>query len=96
MYAMLGIFRMMILIPFVGADVSEDVVTYLTGLNFVLCSFSFVPVKKVPGLRSVIAYFDNEQSDSMLSQFKLTSSSTLVNHFNVCLIMLAVGLAHLL
>ena len=56
MYAMLGIYRMLILIPFVGAQISQDFISYLTGLNFVMGSFSFIPVEKAPVLGDIIDF----------------------------------------
>ena len=96
MYAMLGIFRMMIILPFIGAQMSKDVITYLTGLNFVMWSFSFLPVEKAPVLGSIIGYFDHSQENSMLSDFKIKSSSTFVNHFNIALIIVMVVIFHMM
>jgi hypothetical protein len=90
----LGIYRMFILLPFIGAVFSGEIIDYLSGLNFVLFSFRFLPIGNSPVIKDVINYFDYDQKNENLNTFKLKSSSMLVNHLNLFLIFLIIMLIH--
>ena len=96
LWVMLGAYRMMMFVPFIGATLSSDMMDYLSRLSFVLFSFSFVPTNKVYGLSEIFNLFNAPQPNENLSKLKLKYSSAFINHLNLLLILIVIMSFHML
>ena len=93
-WVMLGAYRMMMFVPFIGATLSSELIDYLSRLSFILFSFSFIPTNQAAGLKEIFNFFDTSQSNEMMVKLKLKYSSTLINHFNLFLIVFGICIIH--
>lgn len=94
-WAMLGLYRMFLLVPFTGALIPGDIIDYLSSLNFILFGLSFLPTKDAPGIKQVYEFYDHFQVNEYMRDFKLKSSSSLANHINLLLVILLISIIHL-
>ena len=73
---------------------SSELIDYLSRLSFILFSFSFIPTNQAAGLKEIFNFFDTSQSNEMMVKLKLKYSSTLINHFNLFLIVFGICIIH--
>lgn len=72
-------FQCLALLLLTGAYLPDDVVYFLSGMDFTSLSFSFVPVSSALYLRSMADWVDSDLDDEYLAAAGLESRSSLVN-----------------
>jgi hypothetical protein len=77
LWAILGQFQLLILLPLTTAYIHPDVIDYFKGFDFALLSMSYIPNIDISlfGLGTI----DYDQNDAYLNDIGLESGSALVN-----------------
>ena len=94
-FSLINQFQMFVLLPMIGAYMPIDVIDVITGMDFTMFSFDFIPLVKIPFLTQMIDLIDYNQSNSYYQTIGLSSGSSLVNHLGVILVVLILLLVHL-
>ena len=89
-------FQLILLLLLTKSNIPKLIQNYLSGLKATTWSFNIIPFKNIPGLRSIILYFDFSLQNKDLDIFGIFSGSTIVNNFSFVCIMLIIGLIQVL
>ncbi|CAI2376836.1 unnamed protein product [Moneuplotes crassus] len=95
-WSMINQFQILMLMPLTGSFFPSDVIMLLTGMDFTLISFSFIPIPRIPGIREFLDLYDFEQRDEYIYEMDIKSGSTFVNTFNLLAVCCIFCCGHLL
>ena len=73
------------LLMLTGAYLTNDIVKFITGMDFTLMSFQFLNAKEISILKPIIDYLHYKQKDESLNEIGIESSSTLINDLSLIL-----------
>lgn len=76
-------FQMFLLVPFIGAYISDEVLAFLEGMKFAMFSFSFLSIKDISFLNFFKINFSFPQDDEYMEAIGLESKSSLLNHLSL-------------
>ena len=76
-------FQLLILLPMVGAFMTNPLIDFCADMSFTLFSFNFIPIKDIAFINDLIDSFDYQQIDTYLEKTKLKSLSTIINGFSI-------------
>jgi hypothetical protein len=93
-FSMLNQFQMYILLPIIGAYIPQRVIDVITGMSFIMFSFSFIPFEKIPFIADLFTLIDYDQSDDYFDSIGLTSGSSFLNHIGLLIICCLLALYH--
>jgi hypothetical protein len=93
-YSMINQFQIFLLMPLTDAYFPQEVITFLTSIDFTMFSFSFLPIKNLPLVNTLFELIDFDQTDSYYDQIGLESGSTFINHYTLFVVYGAIGIAH--
>ena len=82
--------------PLTDAYFPPEIIAFLTGLDFSLFSFSFLPIKIIFGVEAILDLFDYSQSDDYYVDMGFNSGSAFVNHFNLLVVFITISILHLI
>jgi hypothetical protein len=94
-FSMINQFQLFILLPMIGTYIPESVIKVITGMSFVMFSFSFIPFDEIPMINTLFNVFDYDQSDDYFDTIGLTSGSAFLNHISLLIIIAALVMLHL-
>jgi hypothetical protein len=95
LWSMINQFQMYLLVPIIGADIADDVLEFLEGMEFALFSFSFIPFEKILFLEAPIENFEFPQDNNYLDSIGLESVSTIANQFQLFVMLGLLVIFHL-
>ena len=84
-WLLLNQFRSLMLLMLTGAYLTNDIVKFITGMDFTLMSFQFLNSKEISILKPIIDYLHYKQKDESLNEIGIESSSTLINDLSLIL-----------
>ena len=93
-FSLINQIQLIVLIPMLGTYLSLDVIQYITGINFVLWSFSFQSSNDIINSNWLSHIFSYSQRDSYLSSIKLSNGSTLINFVPTIIIFVFISSFH--
>ena len=73
-------FQMLLLLILTGAFIPETVRHYLSGRDFVLLNFDFIPLVDVPFISDLYAWMKFDQSNKNLRDIGINFGSTTINN----------------
>jgi hypothetical protein len=82
-YSMINQFQIFLLMPLTDAYFPQEIITFLTSIDFTMFSFSFLPIKNLPLVNTLFELIDFDQTDSYYDQIGLESGSTFINHYTL-------------
>ena len=82
LWIMINGYQALMLLLLTGAYFPKPLTDYLSGLNFTLFSFNFVPVLSLPYNKEAKSWIDYDVDNDYLKTIGLNSGSTLINNFN--------------
>ena len=94
-FSMINQFQMLILIPMIGSYIPNDVVVFITGMDFALLSFDFIPFEKIPLIGYIFEIFAYSQRFDYFSDIGLRSGSAFINQLKLMSIIFLTFLIHL-
>ena len=95
LWIMINGYQALMLLLLTGAYFPKTLTDFLSGLNFTLFSFNFVPVLSLPYGKEAKSWIDYDVDNNYLKTIGLSSGSTLINNFNTCLIFILIISIHL-
>ena len=93
-FSVINQFQLFILLPMIGAYFPPKIIDLITGMNFSLFSFSFIPIKQIPFVNQVIRELDYDQGVDYYDEIGLTSGSALMNHLELLIFIIVIILLH--
>ena len=95
-WSLVNQFQIFLLMPLTDAYFPPEIIAFMTGLDFSLFSFSFLPIKSIFGVGFILDIFDYSQTDDYYIDMGLKSGSAFVNHFNLFVVFIMICWLHLL
>ena len=95
-WSLVNQFQIFLLMPLTDAYFPPEIIAFLTGLDFSLFSFSFLPIKIIFGVEAILDLFDYSQSDDYYVDMGFNSGSAFVNHFNLLVVFITISILHLI
>ena len=95
-FNLLNQFQLYIILPLVGRDMPKTLINFIMGTDFALFSFDFISLRNLTGVSYIFDYIDRNQTDEYLYKIGIKSESSLVNHFNLFMLILSVFILHLI
>ena len=95
LWIMINGYQALMLLLLTGAYFPKTLTDYLSGLNFTLFSFNFVPVLNPSYGKEAKSWIDYDVDNDYLETIGLNSDSTLINNFNTLLIFILIISIHL-
>ena len=78
----------------IGAYMPQSVVKLITGMDFAMLSFSFIPIEDIPLASQLSRWFSYAQQNDYYSEIGLNSGSAIVNHLQLLVISGLIVLVH--
>jgi hypothetical protein len=94
MFSFFNIMQLYLILPLLGAFMRYEVINFLVGLSFSLCSFSFLSIENQHNVKGAVDNFNYDQVDPYLNLLGLSSSNTLINLLNICGMLLVFSSVH--
>ena len=88
--------QLFLLLLITGAFIPIDVIKVITGVNYLINPFRFIPFEKVILFSPLTDNFNFPLSNSMYEPLKIESDSTIYNTFSFFICLLIAGTIHLL
>ena len=88
-FSIINQFQLLILLPLIGTYLPDDIVLFLSGMDFTLFSFSFIPIDKL------LSFADSNPESSYLEQIGLKYKSSLLNNISLGISILAFVVIHI-
>ena len=82
MWAMINQLQLLILLLITGAYLPKDIRDYITGMEFSMFSFSFLPFESIWFIDYNIGWLNFEQGDEQMTDTGMQSGSSLINNFS--------------
>ena len=82
-WSVINAFQMFLLLLLTGVFMPDSIRQYLTGMDFTLLSFSFIPLIKVPPFSYIFAKMKFEQQNNDLKDIGIEYESTIVNNIQL-------------
>lgn len=95
-YSMVNQFQIFMLMPLTEAFFPVEVIMFLTGLDFTMLSFSFLPLDEISGVDIILSWFDFKQEDNYYSEMGLASGSTIVNTYTLFITFALIAVLHVI
>ena len=87
--------QLFFLLLLIGVQLPKEVIDSIIQSKITLFSFDFIPFQQISFLQDIINWFWKDQNDQMLSKIGLTSGSSIVNQFNLLIIVFSAVWTHL-
>ena len=88
-------FQLLFILLLSGAFFPENIVSYLTGMDFASFSFNFIPIKKGPAV-ALSNWLSFGLKNDYLSAIGLNSGSAIINNLSLIAFILVIILFHLM
>ena len=88
-------FQMLMFLLLTGAFVSDKVRRYLSGVDFVMFNFDFIPFNKVPLIYDFYIWMKYEQHDQNLKDIGVDYGSSVINNISFIFIFLLFTIVHI-
>ena len=94
-WSIVNLFQMLMLLILTGAFIPTTVKEYLSGMNFVLLNFDFIPFIDVPLVSDLYQWMKFGQKNDNLKDIGVDNGSTTVNNISFLAIILILAIMHI-
>ena len=95
-WSIINLFQMLMLLTLTGAFIPQMVRQYLIGMDFVLLSFNFIPLIKVPPFSDAYSMMKFKQQNKDLIDIGIEYGSAIINNIQLCAILIILIAFHML
>ena len=96
MFSLINQFQMYLLLPLVGADIHENVITFIEGMDIGLLNFPFIKADQIKYIKIVPEYLYAPQNNDYLISIGVISKSAFVNNTQILIIIGGILIIHIL
>ena len=94
-WLILGLYQMLMLLILTRAFIPEVVRQYLTGMNFALMNFNFIPYIRIPFIYEAHEWIKFEQNSEDMKDIAISDGSTIINNVLFLAMLLVFILVHM-
>jgi hypothetical protein len=94
LWAMANQLQLLLLLALTKSSLPDEVLVFITGSNFGSFSLDFLPIDKIPLVKSPIESLEEDQKDTHLSDIGVENISSFANNYNFLLFIILVVVLH--
>ena len=95
-WAIIGQLQLLFFLILTRSNIPKDVIDFITGSNYILLLFNFIPLSKAQNAISWLNWINYDQNDYLLDKIGIQSGSTYVNNFSLFIFLFCIIPPHLI
>ena len=95
-WAIIGQLQLLFFLILTRSNIPKDVIDFITGSNYILLLFNFIPLSKAQNAISWLNWINYDQNDYLLDKIGIQSGSTYVNNFSLFIFLFFIIPPHLI